>query len=235
MTAEDSEDLVSVIIPTYNRAYCVVDAVRSTLDQTHAPVECIVVDDGSTDGTVRVLTEVFADEPRLHVLAREHAGVSAARNHGLAHASGSFVTFLDSDDLMVPHRLERQLAWLADGAADAVIGRQEQVLVGAASRPAWLQQHPEWWDEHYHMSILVGTRIVRDMGGFDENLDIGEDLDFMVRLAGAGVHIARLDDVIVTRRYFGDNVTYGMGDDDHHALMNAVRRHLARRRTRIVR
>jgi glycosyltransferase involved in cell wall biosynthesis len=229
-----SDALVSVIIPAYNRAYCVVDAVRSTLAQTHALVECIVVDDGSTDGTVDALTEVFPDEPRLRVLAREHVGVSAARNHGLLHASGSFVTFLDSDDLMVSDRLERQLAYLADSAADAVIGRQQQVLVGAASRPEWLQRHPEWWDEHYHMSILVGTQRVRDIGGFDESLEIGEDLDFMVRLAGAGVRIARLDDVIVTRRYFGDNVTYGMGDDDHHALMNAVRRHLARRRTRIV-
>src|SRR5436190_4842226 len=156
-----SDALASVIIPAYNRAYCVVDAVRSTLDQTHAFVECIVVDDGSTDGTVGALTEAFADEPRLRVLAREHVGVSAARNHGLAHASGPFVTFLDSDDLMVSHRLVRQLAYLADGSADAVIGRQQQMLVGAASRPAWLQRHREWWDEHYHMSILVRTQRVR--------------------------------------------------------------------------
>lgn len=228
-----TDELVSVVIPTYNRVYCVADAVRSVLDQSQPAVECLVVDDGSSDGTVGVLRTTFSDEPRVRILEQDHLGVSSARNLGLEHAVGRYVTFLDSDDLMVPRRIEMQLRHVLETEdADAVIGRQEQMLVGVSSRPERLEQHPEWWDEAYHMSILVETQRVRAVGGFDVALSFGEDLDLMVRLAGAGVRIVALDEVVVIRRYFGDNVTYGMGEDDHRGMLRAVRQHVARRRAR---
>jgi hypothetical protein len=227
-------DLVSVVIPVFDRAHCVGEAVQSVLDQTHPSVECLVVDDGSTDDTLAVLRATYGNDPRVRILHQEHGGVSRARNLGIDHATGRYLTFLDSDDLMVPGRIERQLDHLlGHGAADAVIGRQEQVLAGPASRPDWLERHPEWWDECYHTSILVETERVRAVGGFDDGLSLGEDLDLMVRLAGAGVRIVPLDEVVVTRRYFGDNLTYGMGDDDHRAMLRAVRQHLARRRATV--
>lgn len=224
-------DLVSVVVPVWNRAHCVVDAVTSVLDQTHPEVECLVVDDGSTDGTPDAVRARFDGDPRVRLLVQPHGGVSRARNLGVDHARGRYLTFLDSDDLMVPRRIEWQLARLrSHDDAEAVIGRQEQVLAGPASRPDWLERHPEWWGEHYHTSILLETERVRAVGGFDEGLSLGEDLDLMVRLAGAGVRIVPLDRVVVTRRYFGDNLTYGMGDDDHRAMLRAVRQHLGRRR-----
>lgn len=222
--------LVSVVIPVHNRAYAIVESVRSVLEQTYPHVECLVVDDGSTDGTGHAVREAFAGDPRVTLLAQEHAGVSAARNLGITHSRGQFVTFLDSDDVMVSRRIALQLEALEDPSNDAVVGRQEQVLVGTRSRPQWLEQHPEWWDDYYHTSILVATDRVRDVGGFDEDLHLGEDVDLMVRLVGAGVRVVKLDEVLVTRRYFGDNVTYGMSEADHGALLKAVRRHLARRR-----
>jgi glycosyltransferase involved in cell wall biosynthesis len=228
-----SESLVSVIIPTLNRAYCVADAVRSALEQSHPFVECIVVDDGSTDGTVRVLHDEFARDSRVRVFAREHAGVSGARNFALARASGRFVTFLDSDDLMTPRRVSRQLAALDEESVDAVIGREEPVLLGDAW-PEWLEARPpHLWNQYYHMSMLVPTERVRDVGGFDETLDLGEDTDLAIRLVASGVRIAHLDEVIVTRRFFGDNVTYRMRAADHRELIKAVRRHLARQRARV--
>ena len=227
-----SEPLVSVIIPVLNRAYCVADAVRSVLDQSHPFIECIVVDDGSTDETAQVLHDEFARTSRVRVFAREHAGISGARNFALAHASGPFVTFLDSDDLMTSTRVERQLAVLDDESIEGVIGRQELVLLGDAW-PEWLERRPEPWNEYYHMSMLVRTERVRDIGGFDETLDFGEDIDLAVRLVASGVRIVQLDEVIVTRRYFGDNATYRMRSVDHGALIKAVRRHLARQRARV--
>jgi glycosyltransferase involved in cell wall biosynthesis len=223
------EPLVSVVLPVYDREHCVLDAVSSVLAQTHQSIECLVVDDGSNDDTVARLTAAFGDEPRVRVFAREHAGVSAARNHGIRQALGRFLTFLDSDDLMVEHRVERQLDYLRASDFDAVLCRQEQMLVGEAVMPEWLARHPDWWDGYYHTSILVETWRVQAVGGFDEHLDIGEDIDLVVRLAGAGVRVGTLDEALVVRRFFGDNLSYGT-NDDFRVMLGAVRRHHARRR-----
>jgi glycosyltransferase involved in cell wall biosynthesis len=188
-----------------------------------------VVDDGSTDGTVAHLTDVFASEPRVRLFTRPHHGVSAARNHAIAHAAGDFVTFLDSDDLMVEHRVERQLDHLRTAGVDAVVCRLRQLVVGKATPPEWLARHPEWWDGYCHSTILVQTSRVRAVGGFEEHLDVGEDIDLVARLVGTGTRIATLDEGLLIRRFFGDNITYGTSDDAR-ALLGAVRRHHARRR-----
>jgi glycosyltransferase involved in cell wall biosynthesis len=224
---------VGVVVPTYERAFCVGDAVRSVLDQTHENVECIVVDDGSTDDTVELLHAMFGDDARVRLVEQAHAGVSAARNRGIDLVSGEYVTFLDSDDLMKPNRIEHQLACLADSAVDAVMGRHEIMLAGTSEAfPRWLEQRPDWWENYYHTSILLPVAHARAVGGYDENLRTGEDVDFAVRVRTAGLRIGMLDEVVVTRRYFGDNLTYDLPDDDQ-PLMDAARRSLARRRARV--
>src|SRR4051812_26873537 len=97
--------LVSVIIPTYNRANVVSEAVESVLNQTYSKVELIVVDDGSTDDTLEKLRR-FGNT--ITVITQENAGPSAARNAGIANARGDLIAFLDSDDLWLPTNLERQ-------------------------------------------------------------------------------------------------------------------------------
>src|SRR5882724_669932 len=94
---------VSVIIPTYNRAAFVTVAVDSALNQTRVPDEIIVVDDGSTDETDRVLRQYG---PPVRVVRQENRGRSAARNVGLSQATGDAVMFLDSDDLLMPRNIE---------------------------------------------------------------------------------------------------------------------------------
>jgi len=102
-------DLVSVIIPTYNRANYCLNAVASVLAQTHSNLEAIVVDDGSTDGTRDVLRGL---DDRVLYLWQPNAGVSAARNRGLKQAKGDYIAFLDSDDEWLPWKLEAQLSVL---------------------------------------------------------------------------------------------------------------------------
>jgi glycosyltransferase involved in cell wall biosynthesis len=222
---------VSVVIPTHDRAFCVRDAIASVLAQTHPEVECVVVDDGSTDDTAAMLRAAFHTEPRVSVVEQPHAGVSAARNRGLHEAHGDFVTFLDSDDLMPPERVRWQLDALGADDVDAVIGRQRQELVGDASFPDWFAAHPEWWDGFCHITICVPLDLARSVGGFDQRLEVGEDIDWVVRLAGTGAHIAQLDRVLVVRRIFGDNLTYRIGPEGPRAMWDAVRGHMSRRRT----
>lgn len=104
--------LVSVIVPTYNRAVRVSRAIDSALGQTHEAVEVLVVDDGSTDDTRDRITARYGDEPRVRYLHRPNGGPAAARNTGLDAATGAFVAFLDSDDEWLPWKLDLQLACL---------------------------------------------------------------------------------------------------------------------------
>lgn len=111
--------LVSVILPAYNRAGWVARAVLSVLSQTHQRLELLAVDDGSTDGTRRVL-EGFG--PRVTILEQTHAGAEAARNLGLERARGEFVAFIDSDDVWYPDRLSSQLPLFRNPEVGLVFG-----------------------------------------------------------------------------------------------------------------
>lgn len=103
-------DLVSVIVPTFNRAYCVGRAVDSVRAQTHTNWELLLVDDGSTDNTSALIATTYGHDPRIRYIYQENAGVSAARNAGIRASRGDYVAFLDSDDVWRPWKLEIQLA-----------------------------------------------------------------------------------------------------------------------------
>jgi glycosyltransferase involved in cell wall biosynthesis len=105
-------DLVSVVIPSYNRAYCVATTIDSALAQTHRNLEVLLVDDGSSDDTRELIRERYRDEPRVRYIHQANAGVSAARNHGLRLARGQFIALLDSDDIWLPWKVEAQLRCL---------------------------------------------------------------------------------------------------------------------------
>jgi GT2 family glycosyltransferase len=103
---------VSTVIPTYNRARLVARAAESVLAQSYANCHVVIVDDGSSDDTEKVLKDRFGSEPRVRYLRQKNAGVSAARNAGLAEAKGDYLAFLDSDDTWKPWKLEVQVACL---------------------------------------------------------------------------------------------------------------------------
>ena len=105
--------LVSVIVPTFNRAYCLNRAVDSVLTQTHANCEVLIVDDGSTDDTAERVQQWYGNRSNVRYLKQANAGVSAARNTGLRAATGDFIALLDSDDVWLRWKIEVQLACLA--------------------------------------------------------------------------------------------------------------------------
>jgi len=106
LAEEEAEGLVSVIIPCYNYAQWVSEAIESVRKQTYNKWECIVVDDGSTDDSLNVIRETIGNDPRFRVIAQENSGVAAARNNGAMAARGAFLTFLDADDRLCPNFME---------------------------------------------------------------------------------------------------------------------------------
>lgn len=104
--------LVTVVMPVYNVGPYVAEAIHSVLSQTYQALELIVVDDGSTDDTVERVAAHH--DPRLHLLRQANAGSSAARNSGIAHGTGELIAFIDGDDVWLPDKLARHVAYLRD-------------------------------------------------------------------------------------------------------------------------
>src|SRR5215813_2432040 len=102
--------LVSVVVPTFNRAYCIENTINSALSQTYDHLELIVIDDGSSDGTEELILSKYGADPRVRYVFQPNGGVSNARNHGIRLARGGFIALLDSDDLWEPWKLELQVA-----------------------------------------------------------------------------------------------------------------------------
>ena len=105
-----SDQFVSIIVPTYNRSYCISRAIDSVRRQTHLNWEVVLVDDGSTDDTAALIDSRYGDDSRVRYLYQSNGGVSAARNMGIRESRGDYVAFLDSDDQWQPWKLETQLA-----------------------------------------------------------------------------------------------------------------------------
>src|SRR5215510_11775591 len=120
--------LVSIIIPAYNSAAYIEEAIRSALEQDYEEKEIIVVDDGSTDSTPDILKSL---QEQIVVLSQVNAGAGAARNRGLKHAKGTYIAFLDSDDFWVPGKLRLQIEYL-----------EEKPKVGAVCSK-WLLWHAD--------------------------------------------------------------------------------------------
>jgi len=115
---EGTDDLVSVIVPAYNRADLIIDALDSVADQTYRPIELLVVDDGSTDDTAAVVrdwTDHVEDTGfEVHLIQQSNQGAPAARNHGALRSQGEFIQFLDSDDKIHPKKIQSQVNLLRE-------------------------------------------------------------------------------------------------------------------------
>lgn len=181
---------VSVIIPTYNRAALVVEAVASVLGQTWSDYELIVVDDGSTDATLAVLAP-YRD--RLQVLRHpRRRGVSAARNTGARKARGEWLAFLDSDDLWLPEKLTRQLGWLT-AHPGLQIAQTEELWLRHGRRVNPGRRHRKPGGRIFLPSlnlclvspsaVILRRTLFWEMGGFDEALPACEDYDLWLRLS----------------------------------------------------
>ena len=200
---------VSVIIPTYNRGLCVTEAVDSVLGQTLRDFEVIVVDDGSTDDT-QVRLAVYGD--RIRVIRQVNAGVSAARNVGMAAARGEWIGFLDSDDTWMPEKLERQMADL-ERHPEAVGHAVDVALCGVGGRQLSLWEGRGIGEEFekspvrarpledvlgvafYTQAVLLKREVVERVGGFKVGMQIHEDVEFLARVALTGA--------FVVNRYLG--------------------------------
>jgi glycosyltransferase involved in cell wall biosynthesis len=186
--------LVSVIVPVFNGRDHVVVAIESALAQSMDRLEVVVVDDGSSDGSGELAESIAGRDPRVRVIRQENRGLSGARNTGLRESRGTYVGFLDADDLWLPEKLERQVPLLAPGRvvfSDGFLMRNDAVsderifgsgrVAAAIDFDALLEQNPI-----PVLTVLIERELLLDVGGFDEGLLSVEDWDLWFRLHATG-------------------------------------------------
>jgi glycosyltransferase involved in cell wall biosynthesis len=196
---------VSVIIPTYNRGWTIGEAVDSVLAQDYRDFELIVVDDGSADNTSQVLD---AYRGTIKVFRQENKGVSAARNRGIAEASGRFIAFLDSDDLWLPQKLSTQVEFF-NTTPDALICQTEEVWIRSGVRINPKKRHKKPSGMIFEPSlalclvspsaVMIRRSLLEIVGNFDETLPLCEDYDLWLRIS-CRFPVYRIDTPLIIKR-----------------------------------
>lgn len=192
MAAENSRPAVSVVIPTFNRAEFIAEAIASVLRQSYPDFELIVVDDGSTDATADVV-KTF-DDDRLIFLSQENRGRSVARNLALAKARGRYIAFLDSDDLYLEDKLEKQIAYM-DRRPDVGMVYTSAHCIDERGKPLEHSYAASVEGEIYKQvafflpvtitlpTVMVRREVLESVGNFDEVMERFEDTDLWRRIA----------------------------------------------------
>lgn len=225
--------LVSVIMPVHNGAGFVFGALESIARQPYAPLEIIVVDDGSTDETAAEIARFRQERcPGLRYHRQARGGPAAARNRGIEMASGELIAFLDADDEWTRDALAGSVEMLVDQGFQVVVGCTQPVRAadGGAAGPALQPFGPTW------MTFLLGAAVFRRgafglVGPFDESLGYGEDVDWFLRAREAGADIGIRTDVTLLYRRHENNMTLDTERSNHYFL-EALHRSLRRRRNR---
>lgn len=206
--------LVSVVIPTYNMAHFVVDAVQSALRQTYSPMEVIVADDGSTDNTREVLRPFDSCIKYLH---HPNRGLPATRNRAIREASGELIAFLDADDQWHPDKLARQWEVLKANPEVGLVHTGALLLDQETGRTTEPQNSPRDCVGHclpqifgfsrvYISSVLLRREVLGPGDAFDETLRSCEDWDLWLRLAPQ-VAFEFVNQPLLLYRLHGTNMT----------------------------
>lgn len=226
-----STPLVSCVVPVFNGERYLAEAVRSILEQTCRPVELVVVDDGSTDGTPAVVASFDAD---IQYVRQDNAGPVAARNRGLREAHGDFVAFLDADDLWHPEKLSRQLARFR--------ARPELAYSVTLVQNFWegdLREEGDGMRDHrrgqpvpgYVSSTLLVARDWMDAtGGFDGSLVHGDSADWFSRVDAMGGVGELLREVLTFRRIHRDSFSRRFAGPSRDEFLHLLKRRLDRER-----
>ena len=234
MTSSESE-LVSVIIPTYNQAAYLKEALASIRDQSYPVLEAIVINNFSDDDTVAVVEAAQGDSPIELVDFRNHGVIGASRNEGIRRARGEYLAFLDSDDTWTAEKLSRCVGALQSGydlvchgeAWSYAGGRTRNVLYGPVANATYdrLLYRGNCFSTS---AIVVRRQVLDDLGGFSEDPTFvtAEDYELWLRIARAGYRMCFLRDILGTYRIHRESAS-SAGLRNMNAVLNVLDFHFA--------
>jgi glycosyltransferase involved in cell wall biosynthesis len=205
--------IVSVVVPCYNGAKYIDDAIWSVRKQIYKDVEIVAVNDGSTDNTQALLEKHASEDSRVRVISQSNRGLAGARNTGIREAKGEYLCFLDADDVLLPEKLDKQVRFLNENPSvdlvysDYFIGDPHLDPVGLVAvripKADLIDAYAcrNWFGA---MSPLVRMSLINRVGGFDESLPASEDWDYWIRCAQVGTFAYMPGITAIYRRHEGE-------------------------------
>lgn len=229
---------ISVIMPVYNTERFVAETTETVLAQTFADFEFIILDDGSTDGSLAILEAFAKRDPRVRIVSRGNKGLVATLNEGLALARAPFVARMDADDLCDPRRFELQLKAFNDDPRLVAVGCSAHAIdefgnaLGDYSTPSSHEEiealHLRGDSAIHHPSVMFRTEAVRALGGYRELVPC-EDFDLWLRLGEVG-RLANLPEPLITKRLFPGSIVATTLDKRQRVLKQIMSDAWARRK-----
>lgn len=218
------KSLVSVIIPTFNMASFLSQAIQSVLNQTFSDFELIVIDDGSNDNTKSVVHSF--NDVRIEYVYQENKGLSGARNTGLRLASGKYIAFLDADDLFLPDKLAVQSKYLEEHLEVGVvvggfqrIDSEGNLIKETYFKPGQVSMEDLLVANRFIIhSTMIRRSCIEEIGGFDESLKGAEEWDFHSRLAISGCRMERTADIVCAYRMSNNSLSSDIGMQTEYRL-----------------
>lgn len=212
MDLEEAQNSIDVVIPVFNGSRTILKAIKSIQSQSFkGKVLIYAIDDCSTDDSVRVLENLKKENANLFIIKNaRNLGNAVSRNIGLKLGNGSFLTFLDQDDVWMTNKLERQIdAMSAEPDLGYVVGMQQFKLLDPNNVPRWFNL--EWLKSpqagFLPSTLMIRRRILKLVGSFSEDLRIGSDTDWFARARRMKVPYVLLPDVLVEREIHSNNLS----------------------------
>jgi len=231
--------LVSVLMAVFNGHRYLPTAVQSVLGQTLRDIEFIIVDDGSTDDSPRILRRFCQKDARVRVLTRPNQGLTKSLNEGLRLVRGKYLARMDSDDICLPQRFEKQARFLDENPDHVAVGSrcmlidpdgypicEKRDLAPAHEQIDELLMKAKW--PIVHPSVMMRTDAVKQIGGYDERYRTNQDHDLFLRLAEVG-KLANLQEVLLLYRQHFQSVGFTKVVDQTNNVLKIVKAAHARR------
>lgn len=221
--------LISVVMPVFNAQQYVQEAVCSILNQSHTNLELIVIDDGSTDRSRRLLESARDSDSRITMISRENRGIIDSLNEGIDLARGEWIARMDADDISLPYRLQRQLEWLQKSGAD-ICGSWIKPFGGSDRRIMKYPQTDEaikvemlFASPFAHPTVIMRTKIARSLK-YDKAWEKVEDFDLWVRASASRCRMANVPEVLLNYRQHERQVSTADHDRQNAAAQRILYR-----------
>ena len=223
--------VASVLLPVFNGQKYLEEAIESVLNQTFTDFDLLLLDDGSTDGSRALMERYAAKDGRCRVYSWPNRGIVATLNAGIGLAMGEYIIRMDSDDICLPHRFEKQIRFLVDHPRCVVVGSRVtwidpegmplRIAGNVASHEEIDAENMKGGQVLHHPSVVMRRDALAASGGYREGFRHAEDLDLFLRLAEIG-QLANLPEVLLSYRQHLDSIGHRFPEQQSASVTRAV-------------